>query len=600
MNQIPNKIGTAQFLTALIKISHRIPLMLFYLFKMLYISNTKYYSWGKIIEIKAKQFPSKIALKGNRELTYRNLNEESNRIARKLFALGIRKGDVIPILLENCVEYPIVVTAIAKIGAISSLIPTSLKEDNLEQILSSFSFKVAIISERFENYKSLFLKDSTITLLWICEKSKWEASKSYLYEDLNSYSFENIPETKNIESNAPYTHIFTSGTTGKGLKTAVIPHRRLIRSTIWFGKIVQSSKSIDTVYSPLPFYHSSSLKMGWPVAVAGGSSFVMENSFSVSQFFDRIKKWNVTLLIYVGEILTYLLQYPSSEKDQNHTIKKILGNGLRVEIWDQFKQRFGISHVYEMYGASESPQTFSNILNIDYSVGLDLEPYSIVQINYQSDEIVRDRNGIAKKVAVGEKGLLLFKASKKKQFLGGYLNKQDTEEKLVHSIIKEDDIWFNTGDIVQSLGFRHVRFIDRMGDTYRWKGENGSTREVESIVYKCTEVQQAIAYGVKVPNSDGRAGMVGIVTKDITTVLSFLENEFLKTLSSQLIPRFIRRIENIAITDSFKSKKKTFQFEGINPMVIKDDIFIWNFEKSEYLLLTQDLYKDLEMGRFHI
>lgn len=594
MKTIPDRISTLQFLIAYIKKLHQMPVKHYHLFKMLYISHKKFWSWGKIIEQAAHNFPDNIALKGNRELTYREFNEEANRIAQYLLSIGIKPGNAIPVMMKNCVEFPVVVTAIGKIGAVASLIPTSLKGKSLETVLRYADYPLAIISRAFKSQEIIFQNIQSKAQIHTVEGDEG------LFKSAELFSCDNLSETNKVKTSSPFCYIFTSGTTGKGLKAAVIPHQRVIRSSIWFGKIILNSKPSDTIYSPLPFYHSSSLKMGWPVAVAGGASFVLDENFSVSQFFQCVKKWNITVLIYVGEILTYLFQLPPSENDKNHKIRRILGNGLRVEIWDKLKQRFGFREVYEMYGSSESPQTFSNILNLNYTIGANLEPFTIVQTDPETDEIKLKKSGRATPVKPGDQGLLLVKVPNRKKFSGGYLDDIQTEEKFIHSVIKEGDCWFNTGDIVQNLGFRHARFIDRIGDTYRWKGVNGSTREVESIIYNQENVNQVIVFGIKIPDHDGRAGMAVIDSSNFKDLQKQLESSFTENLPSEIVPRFIRKVESIGTTDSFKSQKKIFQNEGADPTQIDDELFVWNGKEKRYIGLTVDLYSDICEGRFRI
>lgn len=597
---IAAKVSAVDLIRALLGILPQMPQKVWYLFRLLCLPRREPYSWALFWEEQVRKNPSAIALKGDVVLTYDELNRYANQIARCLKEQGVTRGAVVPLLMGNSVNIVLFFTALAKIGATASLIPTSIKGKSLLRALEAAPCTVLLIGDDFsERVDSLSLAP-TVTVLRIPEFLIEEPiefnRKRTLFACLNRYAAENLPETAFIEQKESAAYIFTSGTTGMGAKAAVITHQRLLRSALWFGKIVQRSVRKDTFYSPLPFYHSSSLVMGWPSAVAGGASYVIEHSFHVSTFWQQISKWNVTVLLYVGEMLTYLLQKGEKVSAGKSTLERLLGNGLRVEIWDAVKREFGVSKVYEMYGATESTQVFSNLLNINYTIGMNFESYRIVAYDQHRGEIVRGVDGYAQPVKPGAAGLFVYPVSRRS--FKAYLRDEDTAQKLLTNLFEDGDCWFNSGDILQHLGFRHARFIDRVGDTYRWKGENSSTREVESLIYEeFSDIHQVVVYGVSVPEYDGRAGMVALVT-DNSEVVSSLGELFISELIPASIPRFIRLLSFMDCTESFKHYKAKLREEGASYNEIDDPLFVWHKSSGHYLPLTAERYRAILCGEF--
>jgi citronellyl-CoA synthetase len=293
------------------------------------------------------------------------------------------------------------------------------------------------------------------------------------------------------------------------------------------------------------------------------------------------------------------MNQPPDPDDRKNPVKKIVGNGLRPEIWHNFKKRFGISTVYEFYGAAEGPLIFSNLLNLDCTVGCCLTPFAIVKYDIDTDEPIRDEKGFMQRVSPGESGLLLGVISEGIPF-AGYTDKKETEKKVFRDVFEKGDTWFNFGDMLRNLGFKHAQFVDRLGDTFRWKGENVSTNEVEKVINTLPQVSQSTVYGVTIPGTDGRAGMVSIIpSKSIEDFdLKALADIVQQALPSYAVPKFVRFKKEFETTGTLKIKKTALRDEGFDPNRVTDPLYVLLPESSAYETLTAKLFDEILSGRY--
>ncbi|GAG97251.1 unnamed protein product, partial [marine sediment metagenome] len=283
------------------------------------------------------------------------------------------------------------------------------------------------------------------------------------------------------------------------------------------------------------------IHIGWSAAIRGGSAIAIARRFSVRNFWEDIKKFNATCFNYIGEICRYLFNQPPSPEDRKHRVYKICGNGLRPEIWKEFKERFGVREVYEHYGMTEMWGMFCNYLNLDCTIGYNAAPYAIVKYNIENNEAERDKNGFLQRVEEGQAGLLIIQAMSEYIF-AGYTDTIASKKKLLYDVFEKGDVWMNAGDIVRNIGYKHAQFVDRLGDTFRWKGENVSTTEVEEVISSFESIDHTAVYGVEIPGTEGRAGMISILTTVKHEKFNFIS--FLRTMKSNLpkyaIPIFVR------------------------------------------------------------
>jgi citronellyl-CoA synthetase len=367
----------------------------------------------------------------------------------------------------------------------------------------------------------------------------------------------------------------------------------------WWGDMVVGMEPDDIIYITTPLFHSHGIKVAFAAALYKGSGMAIARKFSASKFWDETRKFNATCFNYVGEICRYLYNQPTKPNDADNPIVKIVGNGLRLDMWLDFKKRFGIKEIREFYGATEDfVPNFANIHNLDKTCGVCLTSYAIVRYDMEKDEPFRNERGRMKKVRTGEVGLLLGQIQDPDNFYM-YKDEEATKKKVFRNALKNGDMYINTGDLVRDIGFGHIQFVDRLGDTFRWKGENVSTEEVESVINTFGQIDMCSVYGVLIPYTEGRAGMASIHKKteeeiDFKEFLKFLQ----KYLPNYAVPKFIRTIDKFDFTATHKIQKIMLKAEGFNINEINDPVFVLLPNSSEFVSLTKEIYKEISAGKY--
>ena len=416
---------------------------------------------------------------------------------------------------------------------------------------------------------------------------------------IHKHSIECPVTSKNIFLKDPLFYLFTSGTTGMP-KAVVINHGRWMKAYGFFGHFFNLNKK-DTLYVTLPLYHATAMIVCWSCVIAGGGSFALQRRFSASNFWHDIKKFEATSFGYVGELCRYLIDTPTGEHETGNRVTKVIGNGLRPSIWNDFKTRFAINEVLEIYGASESNIGFSNLLNFNNTVGLCPVPFKIVAYDQETDEPIRNKDGFMTVIGRGETGLLLGEINDKTPF-DGYTDKDKTQEKILRDVFIKGDTYFNTGDIMRDIGYKHTQFVDRVGDTFRWKGENVSTTEVESIIAELSGISEAIVYGVEIVGTNGRAGMVAITLNEgISFDQAFQRNfllELTKHLPSYALPIFIRQLQTIETTGTFKYKKNNLKDISFNPEKTDDQIWVHLPHEEKLTAVDSAQYQRIQSSHY--
>ena len=561
-------------------------------------------SWGALVEKNAEIYSDNIAIKFEElTLTYKEFNEWSNRYAHYFLSIGLKKGDVVELMMTNRPEYLMIITAIGKIGAITSLINIDLRELSLVHCLKLTPGKFIIIDENsfdsFQNVKSdLNLSDSKL-LFFAPDQGLITTPTGFnnLLEKVKNYPVDNPSMTNDVKTSDPFTYIFTSGTTGFP-KAVIFAHSTMVACYYVFGKVVCELTPKDTMYVSLPLFHSNSLGAGCASAFGGGAALAIAK-FSVSRFWDDIRKHNATAFNYIGEVCRYLMNQPPKLDDSENPVRVVIGAGLRHEIWKDFKKRFNIEKVGEYYSATEAVAAFTNILNFDCTVGCCFAPYAIVKYDHEEEKPITNGEGFMEKVNLGESGLLLFEITNSSVFRG-YTDKKATDAKIFRNVFKKGDTWFNTGDLMRDIGNTHAQFVDRLGDTFRWKGHNISTTEVEKIINNFDQVLFSTVYGVQIPGTEGRAGMAAIVPNISLEEFEFkpFADNLIKKLPPYGIPIFLRFKSNLAITATFKLKKLKLKKESFNLEKIDDALFIMLPHESEYTPLTKEIYENIQNHQY--
>jgi len=569
------------------------------------LGDEDHYSLGLILEENARIHPDRNAiLYEDRKLSHGGLNAAVNQHAHYFISIGVKRGDPVIVFMENRPELLIVIGALAKIGAISSLINTNQRDQVLTHSINQTRGCVFIVGEEliepFEAVRDTLGLSGEERMLYVPDSGLGTMQKGYidLSEATRGQAVGNPPTTAQIQIKDPICYIFTSGTTGMP-KAAILGNRRWMAAFYGIGRLLMNLRPHDVLYCTLPLYHTTALCVGWPAAAANGAALAIRRKFSVSSFWGDARKFNATAFVYIGELCRYLLNQPPSPDDARNPMKKIVGNGLRPDIWMAFKSRFAVKQITELYGATEFGFAFINFLNIDNTVGMCLTPYAIVEYDLDEEGPLRNQDGFMKKVRRGESGLLIAEISEKVPF-HGYTDKSATESKILRDVFEKGDTWLDTGDFVQDLGYRHIQFADRLGDTFRWKGENVSTTQVEETISTLPQVSQAAVFGVKIPKTDGRAGMAAIIpsvpVEDFDLVV--LAKALHRSLPPYAVPKFLRLKEEFEITPTFKVKKSVLRNESYDHALDENPTFALLPGEQEYVPLTAGLLKGISGGRY--
>jgi acyl-CoA synthetase (AMP-forming)/AMP-acid ligase II len=364
------------------------------------------------------------------------------------------------------------------------------------------------------------------------------------------------------------------------------------------GALGWGVKPDDVLYNCLPLYHSNGIGVCTGAVISYGATMALARRFSASRFWDDIRRYDATGFIYIGELCRYLYNQPGRANDRQHRVRAICGNGLRADIWPGFKQRFGIERVAEFYGSTEGNIGTLNLDDAVGSVGRLLFGGALVRWDEARSDFVRGPDGFLVKCKTNEPGILLGRITERTR-LDGYQDREATQKKVVRDAFKKGDAWFNTGDLLRMDEKRRLFFVDRMGDTFRWKGENVSTFEVQEQISSWPPATEANAYGVQIPGSEGKAGMVALVLDGEFDGRSFRDHVD-STLPPYARPLFVRVRDSLEVTGTFKLKKGSLSAEGFDPNALQDPIFFRDPAQDAYVPLTAELYEQLQKGKLRL
>ena len=563
------------------------------------------HSIGAVLETNARLFPDHPALRFEGEdISHAEFNARANRLAHLLAEAGIGHGDPVGVLMENRPELIIAVAGIVKLGAIAVVHNHRLPPPSLAHCLDLVPARQVIVGcEAVATWEAASKRAETqleAEPLWASDRDNDDACPAGFRDlqlEMDRFPDENPDTTDRVRLGDVCFYVFTSGTTGLP-KAAVIRHIRWIKAMGAFGFMALGFKPGQVLYNVLPLYHNTALAVGWSACAATGACLAIGRRFSASAFIDELRKNNADGFVYIGELCRFLLNQPPDARDRDHGAQVMVGNGLRPGIWDEFKQRFGIEKVFELYGASEANIAFFNIFNQDRTVGYCPAEYALVACDPESGEVRRNESGRLIRIGRSQTGLLLGKVTRSYPY-DGYTDTRASEDKLIRDAFEEGDAWFNTGDLLTELGFKHARFVDRLGDTYRWRGENVATTEVESVAMALSEIEQAVAYGVQVPGTEGRAGMLAFQAAPGVTAeqaVDRLVDQFRENLADYAIPIFLRQVQSVDATGTFKFIKADLKRAGFDPDQIKDPLWIRLPGQDTYTPLTPDHYRRLLDG----
>jgi acyl-CoA synthetase (AMP-forming)/AMP-acid ligase II len=569
---------------------------------MLRIQQNPNQGLGTLVENLAKQKPNKTALYyKDSSWSWQSLNEESNRYANFFLDLEMNPGETVALMLENCPEYLFSTTGVNKIQGISALINFNQRRKALTHSFTIVEPKYIIVDGNClpffnEIVDNLPHKNDEIFVINNPKNIRHD------YVDLSAIvptiSKSNPPTTNNSILRETALYIFTSGTTGLP-KAVIMQNFKIFTQSYILGPALANLKEDDIIYINTPLYHNFAIGVTWPITLFLGATAVLRTKFSASKFWEDIHKYKITFMIYVGEIPRYILNQPPSKLEKNHTLNKMVGIGLRREVWEKFKERFKIDHIYEFYGLTEGHRTLFNADEIPGMVGrYTMGGLALAKVDPETGEFYKNEKGYCIKCKEGDTGMCLFKLEKR-TFFTGYKDKDKTEKKVLHNVFRNNDSYFNTGDMLTLHEDLWVSFADRFGDTFRWKSENVSTLEVESILNSFPAIQVSAVYGVRIPNTEGRAGMAAI---KLNPSIKFDVDEFsqfvVEVLPGYSIPVFIRFRDELEVTGPYKIKKVNLKREAYDIEIIDDDMLLWESRSKKYIPLTKSACQKIMAGKF--
>jgi fatty-acyl-CoA synthase len=558
---------------------------------------TSHRTAADLIERRARRNPTDIFIEfEGRCLTYSEFNNAANRIAHWAREQGWGRGDVVALLMENRPEYLMTWAGLAKVGATTALINTNLAGKALRHVIDTSESKALIVgTECLEAWQAS--RDGGLEAMPVHvargsfgEPGVLPPGATSLDEDIVSYPSENPPRSvrAGLRGADPLFYIFTSGTTGLP-KAARFSHSRFMAAGTYH--LFSGFNRRDVLYCALPLYHTVAGVVCVNAVLVAGARLALRRRFSASRFWREVSESGATTFQYIGELCRYLIGQPPGPYDRDHRVRYAVGNGLRPDIWEEFQQRFGIERMVEFYGATESNVSLVNLEGRPGSVGRLMPGMKAALIRYdiEADQPVRGPNGLCVECETGEPGELLGFIVEGRTAVGrfeGYTSEEATKKKILRDVLAKGDAWFRSGDLLRRDSEGFFYFVDRLGDTFRWKGENVSTQEVAEAASGHASIELAVAYGVEVPGADGRAGMVSVVQ---TAGAEFdgpgLYRRIEAGLPAYARPAFIRVQDDVEITGTFKVRKLDLQREGFDPTVVTDPLYYRDDEKRSFLPL---------------
>jgi fatty-acyl-CoA synthase len=557
-----------------------------------------------LIEDQAKASPQASALLSEREsFAFAELGERIEAYASWAVHAGLGKGDRVALMMSNRPEFVAIWLGLSKVGVVTALINTNLTGHSLAHCLELAQPSQLIIEGQFA------APLTACNPAWAGETpGLWchgKGPQNFQRIDAELADIDRVkpPALPSVTIDDAALLIYTSGTTGLP-KAANVSHRRVLNWALWFKGLLGNTEA-DRMYNCLPLYHS----VGGVVAVAAtlvaGGSTVIAEKFSASRFWSDLRRWNCTQFQYIGELCRYLLHAPPGNGDGQHGVRLICGNGLRADVWKPFQERFNVPRIVEFYAATEGNFSLYNVEGKPGSIGR-IPPFlkhhfpiKIVKFDAETSAPPRGPDGFCQEAAIGEAGEAIGRIGDASARFEGYTDPRESEGKILRDVFAKGDRWFRSGDLMRIDAAGYAYFVDRAGDTFRWKGENVSTLEVANRLLSAPGLKDAVVYGVNVPGADGKAGMALLTVSeefDLEKLCRHAEAE----LPAYAMPLFLRIGTPASLTETFKHKKQDLVHDGFNPARTADKIYLYARDRRNYRQIDGTLYKEICSGKFRL
>ena len=537
-------------------------------------------------------------------LTYRSLAETANRYARWAVAQGLKPGETVCLLLQNCPDYPAIWLGLTRAGLTVALLNTHIKGPSLAHCIRIVSPRALIAGAAFAQALESALPSIGPVPCWV--HGAGGGALARVDQAIGALPAQPLAPQEcpppTLADRALY--IYTSGTTGLP-KAAVVSHYRVMQWTHWFAGLMDIRPS-DRMYDCLPMYHSVGGIVAAGATLVGGGTVVVRERFSAGRFWQDIREERCTLFQYIGELCRYLLAQPPTDLERGHGLRLACGNGLREPVWTAFQSRFHVPQILEYYAATEGTFSLYNCEGRPGSIGRippflsHRYPVAIVRSDPDTGLPVRDAAGRCVRCAPGQTGEAIGQIVEDRHHpatrFEGYADPEASDAKILRDVFVAGDTWYRTGDLMTRDEQGFFSFVDRIGDTFRWKGENVSTTEVACLLATCCGVQEAAVYGVTVPNTEGRAGMAALVVADGFDLARF-RSEAAERLPEYARPLFLRLVPALEMTSTFKLKKQDLLAEGYDPSRTRDALYFDDTAMGGYIRLDGPLFERLVSGR---
>ncbi len=550
-------------------------------------------------------------------LTWAALAERTSRLAYVLAFHGVVEDDVVALIGTSSPSYVAFALGVSRLGATAALINHHLEGKPLAHAVATSKARVAVVE--VELLGSLLGSPEALAALdALLVYRRFGASRTEplvtpeqaallgkKLVDLDA-ALANAPEEPfprvTVRAESDYLYIYTSGTTGLP-KPCRVTHGRAVVGGAAYGLFFDYQPG-DKLYSVLPLYHSSAMLIGVGSAIMTRTPMAMRRQFSASSFWSDVQKYRATHMLYIGEICRYLLNTPPCEAERENPLRMALGNGMRADLWETFQARFRVPEIREFYAATEAPGLIINLSGKPGSIGKvplrRLLPMKLVRYDVETDTHPRDAAGFYVECGPGEVGEFIALLDPDKQDAArsfkGYTDEAATEHKILTDVFERGDRYYRSGDLLRYDEDGYFYFVDRIGDTYRWKGENVSTAEVAEVISRAPGVLEATVCGVRVPGMEGQAGLAALVCE-----ADFDAEGFWRTVSElprYAQPRFVRLLPGLRTTGTFKVQKSYLKTEGVDPSVVLDDLYVRT--GGGYVPLTPELWAEIVDGRLSL
>jgi fatty-acyl-CoA synthase len=502
------------------------------------------------------------------------------------------KGDTVALLMANRPDYLAIWLGLAQSGATVALLNTNLTGAALLHCIRAAGAKTVVVAAALSDR----VPDQGLSVWLHGEGTKarpsidgWIAGNPVM-EPLSSLA--------RLEDRALY--IYTSGTTGLP-KAASVSHQRIMQWAEWFAGMGGLTPS-DRIYNCLPLYHSVGGVVAVGAALAAGGSVFVRDGFSARRFWAEVADNDCTVFQYIGELCRYLLNSPADPASARHSLRLACGNGLKGDIWDDFKTRFAIPQILEFYASTEGSFSLFNYEQQPGSIGRipgfvnQRENVALIGVDAATGVPVRDGAGLCKRVAVGQPGEAMNRLSASSGTFEGYADAAASQSKVLRDVLAPGDAWYRSGDLMRQDAKGFFYFVDRIGDTFRWKGENVSSAEVTDVIRAAAGVLDADVFGVAVPGADGKAGMAALVVDGyfhLATFRSYLEER----LPAYARPLFVRLRPSLERTSTFKADKQQLQRDGFDFAATPDAIYV---DAGGYVRVDAQVMRAIANGKLRL